>query len=90
MCMDMVSMIQAMIWPSVFTSGAGMSRSGPIRIEISVAKRRVMCSSSERERACGSTMIPPLAPPKGMLTTAHFQVIHIASALTSLSETSGW
>ena len=28
-------------------------------------------------------MTPPLPPPYGMPTTAHFQVIHIASALTS-------
>src|SRR5579864_4569544 len=34
-------------------------------------------------------MMPPLAPPKGMLTTAHFHVIHVASARTSSMETSG-
>ena len=28
-------------------------------------------------------MTPPLAPPKGMLTTAHFQVIQAARARTS-------
>ena len=28
-------------------------------------------------------MTPPLAPPKGMSTTAHFHVIHIARARTS-------
>ena len=32
-------------------------------------------------------MTPPLAPPKGMLTTAHFQVIQAASAVTSSSVT---
>ena len=32
-----VSMIQAIVWALVFRSGAGMSLSGPIRIEISVA-----------------------------------------------------
>ncbi len=32
-------------------------------------------------------MTPPLAPPKGMLTTAHFQVIQAARARTSSSET---
>ena len=31
----------------------------------------------------GSTITPPLPPPYGMPTTAHFQVIHIARALTS-------
>ena len=83
-------MIHAIVWPSVLTSGAGMSRSLPIRIEISVANRRVMCSSSLSESSRGLTMMPPLAPPNGMLTTAHFHVIHMASALTSFSDTSGW
>ncbi len=83
-------MIQAIVCPLVLTSGAGMSRSWPIRIEISVANRRVMCSSSLSDSSVGLTMIPPLAPPNGMLTTAHFHVIHIDSALTSLRETSGW
>ncbi len=66
-----------------------MSRSGPRMIEISDVKRRVMRSFSEREIALGSTVMPPLAPPNGMLTTAHFQVIHIASALTSSRVTFG-
>src|ERR1700736_5124649 len=70
-------MIQAIVWPSVLTSGAGMSRSAPMRIEISVANRRVMCSSSLRESSFGLTMMPPFAPPNGMFTTAHFAVIHI-------------
>ena len=39
-------MIQAMIWGVVLTSGAGMSRSGPMRTEISVKNRRVRPSSS--------------------------------------------
>jgi hypothetical protein len=34
-------------------------------------------------------MTPPFAPPNGTLTTAHFHVIHAASARTSSSETSG-
>ena len=34
-------------------------------------------------------MTPPLAPPNGMLMTAHFQVIQDASARTSSSVTSG-
>ena len=36
------------------------------------------------------TMTPPLPPPYGMPTTAHFQVIHMASALTSSSVTPWW
>jgi hypothetical protein len=35
----------------------------------------------------GSQTTPPFAPPKGRLTTAHFHVIHAASALTSSSVT---
>jgi len=31
-----VSIIQAMIWPSVFTSGAGMSLLGPMMMPISL------------------------------------------------------
>ena len=46
-------------------------------------KRRVSPSSSFSESFLGSTMTPPLPPPYGMPTTAHFQVIHIARALTS-------
>jgi len=89
-CIEYVSMIQAMVCALVFTSGAGMSRSGPMMMLISVANRRVSPSSSRRESFFGSTMTPPLPPPYGMPTTAHFQVIHIARALTSSSETSWW
>ncbi len=72
------------------TSGAGMSFSGPISLMISLVKRRVIRSSSPRESFFGSQTMPPLAPPKGMFISAHFHVIHIASALTSSSVTSGW
>ena len=67
-----------------------MSFSGPISLMISVVKRRVMRSSSPRESFFGSQTTPPLAPPNGMFISAHFQVIHIESALTSSSVTSGW
>ena len=83
-------MNQAMIWGVVLTSGAGMSRSGPTSTEISVKKRRLSASSSFIESFLGSTTTPPLPPPYGMPTTAHFQVIHIARALTSSIETSWW
>ena len=56
-------MIQAIIWALVLTSGAGMSRSGPIRTSISVAKRRVSPSSSFWQSCFGSTITPPLPPP---------------------------
>ena len=83
-------MIQAIVWALVLTSGAGMSRSGPMSRLISVVKRRVRPSTSRRLSFFGSTITPPLAPPYGMLTQAHFQVIHIASARTSSSVTSWW
>ncbi len=67
-----------------------MSPSGLIRIEISVAYRRVRFSSSRSESRFGSHATPPLAPPYGRFMTAHFQVIHMASARTSSSVTSGW
>ena len=35
----------------------------------------------------GSHETPPLAPPNGMFTTAHFHVIQAASAVTSSSVT---
>ena len=78
-----MSIIQAITWAFVLTSGAGMSFSGPTRTSISVKNRRVSASSSLIESFFGSTITPPLPPPYGMPTTAHFQVIHIARALTS-------
>ena len=56
-------MIQAIVCAFVFTSGAGMSRSGPMSGLISVAKRRVSPSSSRWESFLGSTITPPLPPP---------------------------
>ena len=38
----------------------------------------------------GSQITPPLPPPNGMCATAHFHVIHAASAVTSSSVTPGW
>jgi hypothetical protein len=38
----------------------------------------------------GSQITPPFPPPKGMSTTAHFQLIHIESAITSSRLTFGW
>ena len=73
----------------VFTSGAGMSVCGPMVSPSSTTKRRVMRGSSLRLSFFGSQMIPPFAPPKGMSATAHFQVIHEASARTSSALTSG-
>ena len=87
---EYVSKIHAITLASVPTSGAGMSFSGPISLMISLVKRRVIPSSSRRESRFGSQITPPLAPPNGRPISAHFHVIHIASALTSSSVTSGW
>ena len=87
---EYVSKIQAITRESVPTSGAGMSLSGPISLMISLVKRRVIRSSSRRESIFGSTTTPPFAPPNGIPASAHFHVIHIASALTSSSVTFGW
>ena len=87
---EYVSKIHAIVLAFVPTSGAGMSFSGPISLMISDVKRRVMRSSSPRDIGFGSQTTPPFAPPNGSPISAHFQVIHIASALTSSSVTSGW
>jgi hypothetical protein len=39
--------------------------------------------SSDFESVPGSMHTPPFAPPKGRFMIAHFQVIQIASAVTS-------
>ena len=90
MFIEYVSKIQAIVDAFVPTSGAGMSFSGPISLMISEVNRRVMRSSSPRDICLGSQITPPLAPPNGSPISEHFHVIHIASALTSSSVTSGW
>jgi hypothetical protein len=89
-CIEIGSMNQAMTWALVPTSGAGMSRSGPTSGSSSVAKRRVTASSSLTLIERGSQATPPCAPPNGTSTSAHFQVIHIASARTSSMSAWGW
>ena len=49
-------------------------------------KQQVIKASEAKKQ---QQMTPPLAPPKGMFTTAHFQVIQLASARTSSRVTSG-
>src|SRR2546425_12643344 len=83
---EIVSMIHAIVWLSVYTSGAGMSFSGPMMIEISDAYRRVMRSSSSFDISFGFQMTPPFAPPYGMPTTPHLHVIHHGGAPTSSRE----
>src|SRR6185503_7318687 len=87
---EYVSKIHAIVDAFVPTSGAGMSFSGPISLMISDVKRRVMRSSSPRDIDFGSHVTPPFAPPNGSPISEHFHVIHIASAFTSSSVTSGW
>ena len=87
---EYVSIIHAMVWPLVPTSGAGMSYSGPMFSPSAWVKRRVMRCSSCRETECGSNLMPPLPPPKGRRMSADFHVIIAASAFTSSSETCGW
>ena len=72
-----------MLRSSVPTSGAGMSRSGPMIGRISEVYRLVNRSFSLSERSFGSIAIPPLAPPYGRFVSAHFQVINIARATVS-------
>ena len=53
-----------------------MSFSGPMMIEISEAKRRVSRSNSAWDISLGLHATPPLAPPNGRSTTAHFSHPH--------------
>ena len=57
---------------------------------ISVVNRRVSRSRSPAESPFGSHTTPPFAPPNGSAMSAHFQVIHIASAFTSSRVSPGW
>src|SRR3989304_4355819 len=54
-------MIQAMVWAFVLTSGAGMSRSGPMSTLISVAKRRGSRSPPFWATILGRASTPPKA-----------------------------
>ena len=49
-----------------------------------------MRSISAIDSVAGSHVTPPLPPPNGRSTTAHFHVIQNASAVTSSSVTPGW
>ncbi len=85
-----VSIIHAMVWLLVPTSGAGMSYSGPMFSPRACVKRRVIRWSSCLETECGSNLMPPLPPPNGRRIKDDFHVIIAASALTSSSATCGW
>ncbi len=79
-----------MCWPVVITSGAGTSCTGPTLRASWRTQPRQICSCSRCDRWCGSQITPPLPPPSGMSTTAHFQVIHMASARTVSRVSCGW
>ena len=66
-----VSIIQTMVWLLVFTSGAGMSYSGPMLLPSAAVNRRVIRSSSSLLCCRGSTFTPPLPPPNGISWSAH-------------------
>ena len=82
-----VSIIWVISCPVVYTSGAGISFSGPMISDIPYANLRVSRSISPALSFSffGFTKIPPLPPPSGTSTTAHFQVIHEDNAMTSRS-----
>ena len=88
-CIEYVSIIQAIVCSFVAMSGAGMSSCGPMIGRSSEVKRRVSPSSSRIDIWRGLQRTPPLAPPYGRRSSAHFQVIQTASAAHSPSETSG-
>ena len=82
---------QAIFVAFVLTSGAGMSRRGPIAF-LSFNSRLyslIMDASFRSSRLLGFAIIPPFEPPYGIPAIAHFHVIQIASALTSANDTSG-
>ena len=84
------SSIHSMCWALVITSGAGTSRIGPTSLGDRRTHPRQICSCSRVLRLWGSQMTPPFAPPRGMSTTAHFQVIHMDRARTVSTVSCGW
>ena len=83
-------MNHAIVWASVPTSGAGMSRVGPRTFSILSMNDRATRWRSDGSSCSGVTSTPPLAPPNGISTIAVFQVMSSASARTSSMSTSGW
>ncbi len=82
-------MSQAIVCSFVAMSGAGMSAFGPIIGSSSEVNRRVSRSISPGESSRGLQRTPPFAPPYGSRSSAHFQVIHTASAAHSPRSTAG-
>ena len=79
-----------MCWGLVITSGAGTSATGPTLRASWRTQPRQIASCSRALRLCGSQITPPLPPPRGMSTTAHFQVIHMDRARTVSMVSWGW
>lgn len=77
------SIIHAIIFGLVFTSGAGTSCSGPMYLYSARTYPRESLSSSPSESSFGFTIIPPFPHPSGISTTEHLKVIHIERAFTS-------
>ena len=84
------SIIQAIVWAFVPTSGAGMSRCGPSTFTILPMKERAIFSRSSGRQTSTEQLTPPLAPPNGIPAIAVFHVMRDASARTSSRSTSGW
>ena len=84
------SYIQAISRGPVFTSGAGMSRCGPITSSIAETNERQSRSSSAIDSAFGSTRTPPFAPPNGTSSSAVFHVINAEKHRNSSRDASGW
>ena len=83
-----MSIIHAIVCSFVAMSGAGMSSWGPMKGRSSDVNRRVSRSTSVIDSSRGSQRTPPFAPPYGRRRSAHFHVIHIASAAHSPRSTS--
>mmetsp|Transcript_9945 Transcript_9945/g.34288 ORF Transcript_9945/g.34288 Transcript_9945/m.34288 type:complete len:267 (-) Transcript_9945:403-1203(-) len=81
---------QAISLAPVFMSGAGMSVWGPTTPRKECTSFLVSLSFSISLRVEGSTVTPPLAPPKGMSITAVFHVISEAKDRTSSRSHSAW
>ena len=78
-----MSIIHAIVCSFVAMSGAGMSSCGPMNGASSAVKRRVIRASSACDSSRALQRTPPFAPPYGRRSSAHFHVIHIASAAHS-------
>ena len=83
------SIIHAMIWGVVYTSGAGTSLETDRNAATARMYARARRSFSPSDIVLGLQVTPPLAPPSGMSTTDVFQVIHAASARTVSMVSSG-